>query len=452
MLLIFRGSLNMKTENKSIEGLLGDIESLKDEISRLRSIELEHENAERRLRESEERYRLLTSNVPLGLYRRTCGSTGTMKMVNPAFVEMFGYENHDQLMEVPIRDLYWNPAECEEFSEKMFAHGEVIKKQLKMRKKDGSPMWIAVTTKMIWDENGKPQYFDGIMEDITDRKLAEEEAALRQQQLMQADKMITLGILVSGVAHEINNPNQFIASHIAPLEKAWKDAVPVLDKYKAENGDFMLGGVQYSVRREQLPAMFSGVRKGSERIKYIVDELRDYAREHPSDVTEVVHINNVVKSALALLANLIKKSTNHFTVSYGEHMPTVIADYQRIEQVLINLVQNACQALHDKDKAISVRTYFDRRRGAVVVEVEDAGAGIAPDDLKHIKDPFFTTKRDKGGIGLGLSISAAIVAKHQGVLQFESEIGKGTTVAMMIPAEGGESETRRHDDTEVGED
>ncbi len=380
-------------------------------------------------------YKTLTQNIALGLYRRTPGPEGKLIMVNDALVQMFDYDSASELIEAPITNLYWTPSECIQFSSKMLANQQVIKQELKMKRRDGSPIWVAVTATVVRDTEGNPECFDGVMEDITDKKKAEEEAALQQKQLMQADKMISLGILVSGIAHEINNPNQFITSHLAPLKKCWKDVLPILDKYHSEMGDFLMAGRKYSVRRDQIDSMFSNMEKGSERIKNIVSELRDYAREQPFAMNETIEINSVVHSALALLGNLIKKSTNQFSVSYGKNIAPIMGDYQRLEQVLINIIQNSCQALPDKERAISVATYGDSEDHHVVVEVTDEGVGISEQDLKHVKDPFYTTKRERGGTGLGLSISNSIVEKHRGELLFSSKVGKGTTVKLMLPVQ-----------------
>ena len=196
----------------------------------------------------------------------------------------------------------------------------------------------------------------------------------------------------------------------------------------------MMGGRRYSHRRKQIPDMFANISKGSVRIKNIVTELRDYAREQPADASEIIHINSVVQSALALLANLIKKSTKHFSTQYGEAIPPLKGDYQRIEQVLINLIQNGCQALKDPQNTLTVTTYYDTALQQICAEITDTGVGIPPEDLKHILDPFFTRKRDKGGTGLGLSISSSIVQKHKGKLEFDSQVGKGTTVLLSLPA------------------
>ncbi|HEB11697.1 MAG TPA: GHKL domain-containing protein [Spirochaetales bacterium] len=129
----------------------------------------------------------------------------------------------------------------------------------------------------------------------------------------------------------------------------------------------------------------------------------------------------------------MKKATKRFAVEIEENLPTIKGNFQRLEQVIINLIENACQALRDNEQGILISTSFDADHDCVEVKVRDEGAGITPENLARIKDPFFTTKRDAGGTGLGLSISATIIADHQGSLTITSERGKGTTVTICLP-------------------
>jgi signal transduction histidine kinase len=173
--------------------------------------------------------------------------------------------------------------------------------------------------------------------------------------------------------------------------------------------------------------------------------LKDFARDHPSETREALDLNRVVDKAVGLTANLIKKSTRRFTLSCHPELPVMMGNAQRIEQVVINLVVNACQALPDLDHGLSVLTGLDARQKHLTLEVSDEGEGIDAATLKRITDPFFTTRRERGGTGLGLSICARIVRDHDGSLDFESTPGKGTTVRVALPYDPIAERTRNPD-------
>ena len=195
----------------------------------------------------------------------------------------------------------------------------------------------------------------------------------------------------------------------------------------------MIGGIRYPEIRDRIPRLLSGITDGSKRIQQIVEDLRDFVRRDASDMNQSVDVNTVVRSALSLLSNMITKSTSHFSAQYAERLPTLKGNSHRLEQVMINLIQNACQALPDVRRGLSLSTRFDEKTWTIVVKVRDEGIGISPEVLSHITDPFFTTKSDSGGIGLGLSISSRIIKEHGGTMTFISEPGKGTTAEIILP-------------------
>lgn len=310
-----------------------------------------------------------------------------------------------------------------------------------MRSKSGDWIWSYVLGKASeYANDGSPKKLLGIAIDITPIKKAQEEVKAAQEQLMQADKLVALGTLVAGVAHEINNPNNFVMLNTPLIQEVWKGLLPVLEQYYREQGDFKAGGMQYSKVREAVPTLLNGILDGARRISSIVRELKDFAR--PDDVTmnQKVDINAAVQAAVSLLHNAIKKATSSFTVTYSENLPQVSGNTQRLEQVFINLILNACQALPDNTRGIQVTTASDGE--SIAVTVKDEGRGIPREYLNQIMDPFFTTKRGAGGTGLGLSISRKIIDDHKGRIDVQSHEGTGTTFTVLLPVKRAEEGKR----------
>jgi len=260
-------------------------------------------------------------------------------------------------------------------------------------------------------------------------------AQLGQQQLRQAEKMAALGFLMAGIAHEINNPNGLILLNFPVLMEAFRDAEPILEKHYRDHGDFPFGGLPYSKMREELPEMFDDLLESSRRIKRIVEDLKNFTRRDDASFEETLDLNELVRTSLRLMGTMLRDSTENFSAQYADALPKIRGNGQRIEQVVVNLLMNACQALEDKSQRISVQTSFDEQKGMVEFLVKDEGVGIQPEHVIHLTSPFFTTKREKGGTGLGLSLSERIVTGHGGTLTFASEQGKGTTVIVALPAQ-----------------
>jgi polar amino acid transport system substrate-binding protein len=179
------------------------------------------------------------------------------------------------------------------------------------------------------------------------RRRAEAETQIQHEQLMQADKMVALGTLVSGIGHEINNPNNFIMLNVPLIKGIWEEALPIIEAHYENEGDFTLRGIPYTKAREMLPELLDDIVKGTWRIKRIVGELKDYARSRPTVLTDHVDINEVVRSAIVLCNTFIKQHTQKFDATYDEALPVIRGSSQRIEQMVINLLQNACEALSD---------------------------------------------------------------------------------------------------------
>ncbi|MFT6387470.1 MAG: polar amino acid transport system substrate-binding protein [Cellvibrionaceae bacterium] len=260
------------------------------------------------------------------------------------------------------------------------------------------------------------------------------ELGQQQQQLLQADKMASLGVLVSGVAHEINNPTGSLLLNLPLINDAWRDSQVILESHYQKVGDFEMAGLKYSRLRDELPIVLDEMTCGATRIKRIVEDLKDFARHDAVGNDTLVDINDVVATAIRLVDTSIRKSTHHFIAEYDKNLPLVSVNAQRIEQIIINLVLNACQALTDLGQKVSVSTSYNKVQKKVIITVADEGSGIEEDNLTKLTDPFFTTKRDHGGTGLGLSVSAGIAKAYGGKLLFASQKNVGTRVCLELPA------------------
>ncbi len=269
--------------------------------------------------------------------------------------------------------------------------------------------------------------------DITEKKKIEAQAKMHQEQLMQTNKMVSLGTLVSGVAHEINNPISSVMLNIQVFDRFWRAVQPILDYHYEQSGYLEVGGMAYPQFRERMPKLLLFSLEGVERVKRIVGDLKDFSGQKPSDLRETVNLNLVVEKAIGLIASLIRKATDNFQVQYDENLPTLQGNSQRLGQVVINLVVNACQALTDPGQSLRIITGYLEESEEVFLKVQDTGKGMSAEVLERIKDPFFTTKRDSSGTGLGLSISDTIIRSHGGWLDFSSESQQGTTATVLLP-------------------
>ena len=257
----------------------------------------------------------------------------------------------------------------------------------------------------------------------------------RQLHLIQADKLASLGVMVAGVAHEINNPVNNIMLNASLLRDIVSDALPILDDHLNQVGDFLTGGLPYSEMRNHLGELMEGIIEGSERIKTITGDLRDSVPSNVEMSTESTRVNDVVTTAIRMCAHMDKHFRERMVLSLGDNLPLVPGSHRRLEQVVINLIQNAWQSLRSPEARIFATTRVDPQTGMVVVEVRDEGIGMTAEVLARIKDPFFTTRRDKGGTGLGIPVSNGIVEEMGGSLKFESIEGQGSVAFIHLPVQ-----------------
>ncbi len=410
------------TQRKKLE------QELKDHKDKLEKIVADRT---KELRASEEKYRALADNAALGI---TMVINGVWTYANKAFLNMTGY-SYEEVMKLPIAELV-APSDrqkvLDRYAKRMQGRPEVNQYETVILRRDGSECSVFMTVGgfIVDDLRGVVATF----EDVSDEKRAAALEKRRQEELFQASKMVALGTLVAGVAHEINNPTNFIMLNAPILADVWKSVEPVLDEHYARDAKFRLANIDYKEMKNTVPELIRGVRDGADRIKNIVLGLKDFARKDTSDLRQDVDLNQVLKSSLLLLQNHLKKCPAEFSASYHGSPVVVLGNFQRLEQVVINLLQNACDAVKEKGKKIRASVYeWDN---VAIFECADEGVGMDAETLKYIYDPFFTTKRETGGTGLGLSVSSGIVKDHNGEISFESEKGRGTKVLVMIPIKG----------------
>ena len=290
-------------------------------------------------------------------------------------------------------------------------------------------------------QGARPMVYDGAEQigfvasfmDMTELRAVEDREREQREQLYQAAKLASLGTLVAGVAHEINNPNNFIRLSADNLSDLWHRTEAALSEACEGGPEANIGGLPLQRASELGESMLANIVDGSKRIDGLVRELREFATREAAAESAIVDLNDIVYRALVLVHPAIKRSTNNFSLVPAEHPALVRCTAQRLEQVVMNLVLNACDALTSRDDRITVTVRSDSLEQWAEVVVRDEGTGIPTNSLPHVTDPFFTTKRESGGTGLGLAVSFRIVTDHDGKLEFSSIEGQGTTAIVKLP-------------------
>jgi two-component system NtrC family sensor kinase len=319
---------------------------------------------------------------------------------------------------------------------------------------DGEIRWIHDHIHAIFDDNGKAVSLNGLGTDITQSreaeiKLKKSHADLQdayaklqdiQSQLLQSEKMASIGQLAAGVAHEINNPIGYVYSNLGSLQKYLDDVFSVLDAY--EKFEPLLASHAEAISvvraikqkadleflREDVAALMGESREGITRVKKIVQDLKDFSHVGSEEEWQQADLRHGIDSTLNIVNNEIKYKAE-VKKEYGD-IPYVECLPPQLNQVFMNLLVNAAHAIEERG-TILIRTGAEN--GVVWVEVSDTGKGISPENLSRIFDPFFTTKPVGTGTGLGLSVSYSIIQKHHGSINVASEVGKGTTFRIALP-------------------
>lgn len=388
--------------------------------------------AEMALQESEERFRNLVENANDIIYSLT--PEGVFTYVSPNWKNILGHDISEVLGKPFVPFVHPDDLdECFAFLKKTMESGEKQSGiEYRVKHKNGMWRWHTTSASPFKDKEGNILYFIGIAHDITERKqtLVDLEEAYRnlrqtQAQLVQSEKMASLGMLVAGIAHEINTP-------VGAINSMHNTLVRAVDKLK------QLVDQEYfdvSQNRDKLTTAFKLIEdankvilSGTERVMNIVRRLRSFARLDEAELKES-DIHDGLEDTLTLVHHELK---HNITVekNYG-HITPVSCFPGRLNQVFLNILINAKQAIKKEKGKIKITTY--QRDKKVFIEFEDDGVGIPKDKLKKIFDPGYTTKGVGVGTGLGLSICYQIMQDHRGEILVESEVGKGSKFTIVFP-------------------
>ncbi len=426
-----------------------------------------HEAVRREAEESLRKLSLAVEQSPHSIV--VTNLDANLEYVNEAFVRTSGYSRAEATGQNP-RILQSGKTPRETYDD-MWAHltrGETWKGEFINKRKDGSEYIESTFASPVRNAEGRITHYIGIKEDITERKRLEKELAEQyaqiasantrlietnerleranaelkstQRQLLQSEKMASIGLLAAGVAHEINNPVGYINSNLGTLEKYLGDIFTIVNKYEEaalpgtqtelQEVQALKDKLDFGFLRDDIQSLLAESREGLERIKEIVLGLKDFSRSSADEAWQWADLSKCLENTLAIVRNELKYKCE-VVKEYGG-LPEIYCLPSQLEQVFMNLLVNAAQAIETRG-TITIRTGQDGDR--VWVEITDTGAGIPPDILPHIFDPFFTTKPVGTGTGLGLPVSYGIIERHHGRIEVQSEAGKGSTFRVILPVQ-----------------
>jgi PAS domain S-box-containing protein len=385
-------------------------EQLQREIAERKKIEEALRSYEDELKESEEKYRTLFNSTPNSIFLLEQGTSKILD-VNARAPEIYGFKR-EELIGMSFMDLgtYHYTQGILSASGQQSSMLSSVYPKLTHYRKDGTPFYVNVYARQ---SNRSHKY--GIVAATVDIT----ESLAKESQLIQASKMSTLGEMASGVAHELNQPlsalqigADFIRDAVNQNKECWED----------------------------LSVVSNHMREQVDRATHIINHLREFGRK--TDIKkERVHINDPIEGVFTLLGQQLKVRGIEVVLDLEDDLPPIMGNMNRLEQVFINLVVNARNAMEKKkeqfvqgpaENILTVKSY--QENGQVVIKITDTGTGI-PDEIRDkIFEPFFTTKGVGKGTGLGLSISYGIVKDYDGTIELESEAGKGATFKISFPA------------------
>ena len=310
------------------------------------------------------------------------------------------------------------------------------KSKMEEMKKNGQLIRFEDVHDHIWSDNifypvkdsdGRITRISMLFYDITEKKSLE-------SQLIQAQKMEALGVLVAGIAHEISNPINMMQFNIQLLQDIWKDFLPVLTTRAVNEPLKKYGGLDADYLNDKLDGLIEDTLFGAGRIANIVDYLKNFARKYPSHEKKPIQVEQAVENVIRLCQSSLTRSGIDIDLDLDQHQSMILGNLQNVEQILMNMLLNAVQSYQGQKGRVHIQTRYIKDTNQVKISVTDAGCGIDPAIADKIYDPFVTTRQSQGGIGLGLSITYNLVKSLHGEIYFKTQPGQGTTFHVVFPA------------------
>lgn len=323
---------------------------------------------------------------------------------NPAFSEIYKLKHEKcagSTLVTYIGQEVSNLLKLRSFGKDNFTINRVLQQSF-----DGDNFIVNIIGKKILFEN--VEYFLLTLNDVTEMVKAEEAKNLFQNQLMQANKLTALGTLVSCMAHEINNPNNFIMFNISLIN----DYADIISGRKLQDE---INPMSMDEIYTDVYELIEGISKGAERIKIIVEDLKGFARTGQIGVFQKICVKDAIETSVRLLGPKIRKATRRFKMTFEDEKHYVYGNQQKLEQIFMNVIMNSVEAIKKHDSLLEIKCYHDANYQ--IIEIIDEGMGIAEENLGRLLDPFFSTKTQTGGTGLGLYIANSIIKEHRGFLE-----------------------------------
>lgn len=299
---------------------------------------------------------------------------------------------------------------------------------------DGSRCLMDVTATLVDWEDGRAVV--AICRECGERIASGVERLREVAREAERRRIDAVAALIGGTAHEISSPAHYVLASAQTLEQAWRDVAAPLAKHAKAHPGQPIAGMPAGEFLAQAPSLFQGVIEGTHRIRTILEHMRQFADVLTEAPRERLAVETFTRAAADQCRGTLLAATEHFTLDVTDGLPEVVGNAARLRLALVQLLENACQATVDPGQPITLRATYDGERACVVISVEDRGTGIRPQLLGQVREPFFTTWRATGRLGLGLPLAETIAGQHGGSLELAPAGGgfAGTRASLLLPA------------------